>query len=102
MKKYLFVCMIIVAKGAFCQNNLLHPIVKPSKTLHPMSYTGLINNMPSRVIPANFYTNQLGFFCKQELKFEAATKIPLKFRLGSVSYCDWMEGKTKAGIIPGN
>ena len=48
---------------------------------------------PFSFIPTGYYLTQLGFFCKQEIKFEKATRIPLKFRLGSVPYCDWMEGK---------
>ncbi|MGG9970703.1 hypothetical protein ACQ33O_02820 [Ferruginibacter sp. SUN002] len=45
------------------------------------------------VIPADFYYTNLGFFCKQEIKIEKATKISLKFRLGSVESCDRLEGK---------
>lgn len=46
-----------------------------------------------QVIPPDFYVTNLGFFCKQEIKFEKATKIPFRFRLGSVEDCDRMEGK---------
>jgi hypothetical protein len=45
------------------------------------------------LLPANYYSSGLAFFCKQEIKFENVTKIPFKFRLGSVQQCDWMEGK---------
>jgi hypothetical protein len=54
------------------------------------------------VLPGNFYCNQLGFFCKREWKFESATKVPLRFRLGSLSYNDWLEGKKNSGIFPAN
>ncbi len=54
-------------------------------------------SLPSTVtvIPKNFTTQHLPFFCNKEWKFEKATKIPFRFRLGSVEYCDQMEGKHK-------
>jgi hypothetical protein len=45
------------------------------------------------VIAPNFYTAGFGFFCRQELKFEKITNIPFRFRLGSVTTCDRLEGK---------
>ncbi len=46
-----------------------------------------------QVVPENFYTNKMGFFCKQEWKFEKHSLIPFKFRLGSVLQSDYLEGK---------
>ncbi|WP_298299782.1 hypothetical protein [Hydrotalea sp.] len=48
--------------------------------------------MPFRLQP-NHYTQHLPFFCREEWKFEQKTKLPLRFRLGSVSYVDRLEGK---------
>jgi hypothetical protein len=39
-------------------------------------------------------TQHYGFFCKAELKTDAVFKIPVRFRLGSLQYCDYMEGKS--------
>ena len=43
-------------------------------------------------IPANLYTTNFGFFCRQELKMYKA-HVPVSFRLGSMQYCDMLEGK---------
>ena len=42
-------------------------------------------------IAANHYTTQTGFFCNQERALEKKTKIPLRFRLGSLSYTEQLE-----------
>lgn len=45
------------------------------------------------VLPADFYGQRMGFFCKKEWGFEKTTHIPLRFRLGSLENCNWLEGK---------
>lgn len=100
--KILVFCTIFVGNAVIAQQNLLKSTTsKGSKNLFSLQFSPLRSQFyPLAPVPANFYVKNLGFFCRQELKLEAVTKIPFKFRLGSVGYCDWMEGKRNAGILP--
>jgi len=44
-------------------------------------------------VPQWYNVDDLSFFCKWEVELEKAARIPVKFRLGSVDYVDWLEGK---------
>jgi hypothetical protein len=48
-------------------------------------------SIQNKVAP-NYYTTQTGFFCNQERALEKKTKIPLRVRLGSLSYTEQLEG----------
>lgn len=125
--KILFFCMIFVGKAAFGQKKtpdlaLLHSkftIVNQQDTPHFCSlqlvevddkyFVGFLKKSfrstckppifsVQPVITGNFYTQNFGFFCKKELQLEKLTKVPFKFRLGSVQQCDWLEGKPNSGI----
>jgi hypothetical protein len=58
-----------------------------------------LKNIPFKmVIAPDFYAKNLSFFCRQELKFEKATTVKFRFRLGSVEQTDFLEGKRKPAI----
>ncbi|MFT4155264.1 hypothetical protein [Parafilimonas sp.] len=46
-------------------------------------------------LPGNFYAKQLPFFCSKELQVQKAIGFPVKFRVGTVEYCDKLEGKNR-------
>ena len=62
----------------------------------PPPYSSRIFISMSRpAVPANIYYCQSGFFCKKEWELEKATHIPFRFRLGSLDYCNVLEGKQR-------
>jgi hypothetical protein len=114
--KILFFCMIFVAGRAFCQKTgalmPLHPVLfyykqagltqqkttvtvsaaVASKKVNP-AFSFIPSSYSLQVITPDYYTSNFGYFCKKELQLEKITKLPFKFRLGSVEQCDWLEGK---------
>jgi hypothetical protein len=59
-----------------------------------------IKIVPIRLLAQDYYASNVGFFCKKEILLQKTIKIPVKFRLGSVRYCDALEGKTANLMFP--
>lgn len=99
--------MIFVAGIAFSQKKVIFSpqkkiffsAIKPTSKAFQVFTQHRTTVAPTYPVQANFYASNLGFFCKQEIKFEKSIKIPFKFRLGSVQQCDWLEGKRYAGTV---
>jgi hypothetical protein len=53
-------------------------------------------NATGQAVPSLYFNdaNQIhGMFCKMEYKIEQKSKLAPRFRLGSLNYTEWMEGK---------
>jgi hypothetical protein len=106
----LFVCLALKTSAQqgfdstmqFKSNGLYNRNVATGLTYLKPLPTSLFNSLGStssapllRTLPSNFYASNLGFFCSKEIQIEKVTKIPFRFRLGSVQYTDNMEGKNR-------
>ena len=67
---------------------LIHAPLKDTSTL---KYNFYRMSADLRLAP-NYYTKQTGFFCNTERSLEKYTKLPVKFRLGSVEQTQKLEG----------
>ena len=70
---------------------------RQSKKLNFPSTTLALKLFPNRLwtdpVQKPSYSQSLSFFCRKEWEFEKVTSIPLRFRLGSLEYTDWLEQK---------
>lgn len=48
------------------------------------------------LLPPQYYTQHLGFFCKKELQLQKRIGTNIFFRLGSKDYVDYLERKPNA------
>ncbi len=102
MFKPIFLLYVFVIAAASARNQSPVPAVtgknifKKPYAVAPVNPNANIS--PSMLVAPSFYAGHLPFFCREEIKIEHAVKIPFKFRLGSVQYVDYLEGKKGAAF----
>lgn len=99
--KLIFLLCSFLTAAAVKGQKALPPLTGKTVLTAPYTMAGIKNYKyitPGMMVSPSFYSCNLAFFCRQELKFEKAIKVPLKFRLGSVQYVDYLEGKKGAGL----
>lgn len=74
-------------------NNLVNSPFFSSAT--PL-YKPLSNSLLTSPLQKTTYQQSPSFFCRKEWQFEKATSIPLRLRLGSLEYTDYLEQKPNA------
>jgi hypothetical protein len=83
---FLVVLLLMFSGKIFAQQKPVDTVLK-----QPISF----NYTPLRIISVSpdFYSKNLGIFCKKEILIEKKISVPLRFRLGSLEYVNRMEGK---------
>lgn len=114
-RRYLFLVVLLMSlSGSIWSQSLALPagratvisiLIKPRPFVSKFGvspvfgYNDCTAKSPFRLINAptsGFYPNSLGVICKTELKMDKITPVPLRFRLGSLDYVNWMERKPNA------
>lgn len=91
----LFVNLFLISAALNAQLQLLPRSQRNISSNTFMQKIDSLKQQPVKILPPDHYVKGLGFFCKKELQLEKATKIPFRFRLGTLDYVNKMEGKTQ-------
>jgi hypothetical protein len=96
-----FPATTISTKGFWLEKNPDNIKHTPSNVIcdgRGWNHLNLRSSPPSFIKPVRIadYVSTLGIICRQELKFDKITPLPVRFRLGSLDYVNWMERKPNA------
>lgn len=94
-------CFLVVLLILFLQQGNGQQIPDAKEVQPPFIFTPAFKGLNAGVLilSPDYHTKKLSFFCNQEYRFEKATSIPFRFRLGSLEYTDYLEKKPNA-ILP--
>jgi hypothetical protein len=85
--------LLITALTGYAQTGFL-------LTVRKQKQNDSLKLQPFRLLPENYYSTHIGFFCRKELQLEKITKIPFRIRLGNLDYVNTLEGKNKKVMLP--
>ncbi|PHI19828.1 hypothetical protein CEQ90_10570 [Lewinellaceae bacterium SD302] len=74
------------------QNDKTPPGDLKTLMLQPGDFKVAVRQKPGTSL---MYRPHLAFFCRVEVKIDEAVGTPFRFRLGSVDYVDYLEGKRR-------
>jgi hypothetical protein len=88
-------------KNLFQLQELLRDLTAPNRLNAAAFPTGLTTlnrqtESSSPIFLPRWSAEELPFFCRIEHDFAKKSLLPVKFRLGSVEYVDWLEGKNSS------
>jgi hypothetical protein len=91
---FLFLICFVYCVESYAQIGvaITHPTFFQTPKIHPNERIHVSRNALAPIPSAYCYQN-LAFFCKIEVKLEKASAFPIKFRLGSIPYVDFLEKK---------
>jgi hypothetical protein len=89
----LLVCLALLP-GLIYAQQVSKPMLPPSIKADTINQNIALKQGSLKPVLGKYdYYNSLGVACKAELKLEKATKIPFRFRLGSLQQTDYLERK---------